>query len=206
MNFNQSINKIRQGGKIILIFTLIGVLISWWRLSVALPSFSGSITLTIYNKSTQVSNQYSYDSYYSNLASSQLFDTISSQITSPSYIKKVYSDANVGLDIANIKDASKIFSIDKFTQTSSSGYISIKGVNNQRDLDSLLSSLKLNISDLSTKLHANNGISENLSIILSDPVTFESQPNMMVYIGSGLILGLLISVLFLLVIQSIKEN
>ncbi|PIP51665.1 hypothetical protein COY43_00025 [Candidatus Berkelbacteria bacterium CG_4_10_14_0_8_um_filter_35_9_33_8] len=154
---------------LILICVIVFGLYGYIREANKLVEYNGSVTVTVFQSQTQIT-QFAYQNYYLWQSNNLYLDNIRDIVTTPANIKKIFENANTNINgTLMIDNFSKVFDFKKSNGGGSSAIISYTdtSINN---VSSVLKSLSSFVNEKINEYKQNNLIPSEMNLILSDQV------------------------------------
>ena len=154
---------------LILICVIVFGLYGYIREANKLVEYNGSVTVTVFQSQTQIT-QFAYQNYYLWQSNNLYLDNIRDIVTTPANIKKIFENGNTNINgTLMIDNFSKVFDFKKSNGGGSSAIISYTdtSINN---VSSVLKSLSSFVNEKINEYKQNNLIPSEMNLILSDQV------------------------------------
>lgn len=155
-------------------------------------SYQGSTTFIVGNSSVQEESVLDYDNYYNVLGSGAVADILDSMITSPNTISRIYNDANVNMEVADLSKISKLIKTSKTTPTSSVIVAKVENSSKQNTEKILNSTNKIIKQDFG-ELISKKAVSEDFILVPSEIYVSEIRKNYMLEMIIAIVAGFIIA-------------
>lgn len=152
--------------------------------------YDTSLSLSVVQTTSQQTEDYKYDQYYTIQAAEFFANTIEQWLKSPEVVVSIFQKAGVNLPIENLRKLTNKFKADKMA----SQYVEVRfKARNKPEADRISTST---ISVLQDKIRLLNQADQvpAFSVVGAQPVIVENKPNVLLNTVLGLIVGLFIGI------------
>lgn len=192
MDFKKLYSIIKKNLKFLLIFTGIIIILVEAFFVWQSGGYNVSLSLSVYSKVSQPTQDYQYDGYWSVKAADEFSNTVSQWVQSPEVVSAVYQKAGV-------KPVKPVFSGPIKSQKMAPQYVAAEFQVGKPDDGGKIAKVLVSVLQEKAELASKNSGNVVFTIIGGEPVMVKNQPNFildgLLALVGGVILGILLVLL-----------
>jgi capsular polysaccharide biosynthesis protein len=196
---------IKRNSYITIVLCLVFAGLAYYHWTKNKVDYSGTVTFTIGNQSSDITSQDNFGQFYNLSAASYLADTLSGWLGSPNVVADVYAKAGYPLPKTKLTNLATTIKTTKNTLTSGVVVAQMGASSHEGTVNLLNASIGV-VNDQLDAVHKDGTIPTQMTIHASSPVVVDQANNPYIAVLIAAISGIIVGVVISLFVEAVRQS